>query len=209
MKTRFKQGDTIIEVTLAISIFAMMMVGGLTIMNNGLAKAQGAVQLTMARNNIDSQAEALRYINGAYIAQYPNINNDVAKEWEKITQNTAAAASNLNSCRTDFSPSNVFVIDTQTAMKTKTNLKVASTYPRLLYTYSGANASLVANNDTNVIMNKASYIGAEGIWIEAIKSSSSTQNNYYDFHIRACWKATGSNVNTTLGTIVRLYDPRG
>ena len=35
MKTRFKQGDTIIEVTLAISIFAMMMVGGLTIMNNG------------------------------------------------------------------------------------------------------------------------------------------------------------------------------
>ena len=67
----------------------------------------------------------------------------------------------------------------------------------------------MANNDTNVIMNKASYIGAEGIWIEAIKSSSSTQNNYYDFHIRACWKATGSNVNTTLGTIVRLYDPRG
>ena len=52
MKTRFKQGDTIIEVTLAISIFAMMMVGGLTIMNNGLAKAQGTVQLTMARNKI-------------------------------------------------------------------------------------------------------------------------------------------------------------
>lgn len=45
---KYKRGDTIIEVTLAISIFAMMMVGGLAIMNNGLAKAQGTLQLTMA-----------------------------------------------------------------------------------------------------------------------------------------------------------------
>ena len=64
MKNIFKRGDTIIEVTLAVSIFAMLMVSSLALMNAGLSRSQATMQLTMARNTIDAQAEALRFMNG-------------------------------------------------------------------------------------------------------------------------------------------------
>ena len=192
---KYKRGDTIIEVTLAISIFAMMMVGGLAIMNNGLAKAQGTLQLTMARNNIDSQAEALRFINTAYIAQDPNLSSAAAQAWPNITKKTMTATP-LTSCKTDFND-NSFAINTQT-MGNVTTIKAASTYPRLVSTAADSNT---IKTETN------SSVGSEGLWIEAVAGSNNSSNKYYDFHIRACWKAPGSNVDTTIGTIVRLYDP--
>ena len=73
----------------------------------------------------------------------------------------------------------------------------AVTYPRIAY---GTDA------DSNAITDPgARYSRAEGVWVEKVHLANT---NYYDFHIRACWSAPGSNVNTTLGTIVRLYDPR-
>ena len=52
---------------------------------------------------------------------------------------------------------------------------------------------------------------AYGIWIEAVPSSSGPGGNgtgFVDFHIRSCWSAAGSSAPMTLGTIVRLYEPR-
>ncbi len=73
---KFKNGDTLIEVLLAMSIFASLMVGALYLMNSGLSKAQTTLQITMARNLMDSQAEFLRYSNAAFIANYPSIPYD-------------------------------------------------------------------------------------------------------------------------------------
>ena len=49
--------------------------------------------------------------------------------------------------------------------------------------------------------------------IEAIRSKTIRENNqanagYIDFHIRACWDSPGQSVPVTIGTIVRLYEPR-
>ena len=51
---------------------------------------------------------------------------------------------------------------------------------------------------------------SDGLWIQAVKSPViDNQPGFYDFHIRACWNSPGQAVPLTLGTIVRLYEPRG
>ena len=64
-----KRGDTIIEVMLAIAIFALLAVITINLMNNGINSAQRTLEFTMARNEIDNQAEAIRYIHQSYVAE--------------------------------------------------------------------------------------------------------------------------------------------
>lgn len=202
---KFRKGDTLIEVLLAIAVFATVMMIGLSTMNNGMSRALASLQLTMARNAMDSQAEALRFANAAFISDYradraDAISNRAAKLWdENLIQGTQTQASKLEDC----APTpNAFVISTNDMVyhQGKTGgLTDAVTYPRISYG-SGA--------DTNELVNiRTPYRAAEGIWVEKVKPDDANAR-YYDFHIRACWSAPGSNVNTTLGTIVRLYDPR-
>lgn len=64
-----KNGDTIIEVTFAISVFALISVISLQIMDRDIAIIQATLESEMARNEIDAQAEALRYIQNAYLSE--------------------------------------------------------------------------------------------------------------------------------------------
>jgi hypothetical protein len=62
---------------------------------------------------------------------------------------------------------------------------------------------------SQVVYNSDSSINqAYGIWIEAVPSASANGPGFVDFHIRACWDGPGSTAPMTLGTIVRLYEPR-
>ena len=61
-------GDTLIEVTLAIGIFSMVAIAVVAVMNNGTTSSQTALETTLAREEIDTQAEALRFIQSGYIA---------------------------------------------------------------------------------------------------------------------------------------------
>ena len=56
------RGDTIIEVLLGITIFSMVAVGAMAVMNRGAAIAQQSLEITLARQQVDVQAEMLRYI---------------------------------------------------------------------------------------------------------------------------------------------------
>ena len=64
-----KRGDTIIEVMMAIAIFALLSILTINLMNSGINNAQRTLEFTMARNEIDNQAEALRYIHQSYVAE--------------------------------------------------------------------------------------------------------------------------------------------
>ena len=66
---RKKGGDTLIEVMFAVGIFSLIAIAVVTTMNSGTSSIQGALESTMARNEIDTQAEALRYIHSSYIAE--------------------------------------------------------------------------------------------------------------------------------------------
>ena len=64
-----RRGDTLIEVMLAVAVFAILTVITINLMNSGISSAQHTLEITMARNEIDNQAEAIRYIHQSYVAE--------------------------------------------------------------------------------------------------------------------------------------------
>lgn len=83
----FKKGDTLIEVMLAVGIFSMVAVAVVAVMSNGTAGAQTALETTLAREEIDAQAEALRFIQSSYIADKDTDDDRFAKLWQTIIEN--------------------------------------------------------------------------------------------------------------------------
>lgn len=84
-----KKGDTLIEVTLAIGIFSMVAIAVVAVMVSGTSNAQTALETTLAREEIDTQAEALRFIHASYIAdkEAGEEKDAYSKLWKEITKN--------------------------------------------------------------------------------------------------------------------------
>ncbi len=93
-----KRGDTIIEVMIAVAIFALLSVLAIAMMNNGVAIAERALETVVARNEINAQVEALRYIHDSYVMEstLPTCDNvagtgqkcqQFLNLWNTITQN--------------------------------------------------------------------------------------------------------------------------
>ncbi len=204
------RGDTLIEVLFAISIFSLVAVGGLAIMNQGTATSQRALEITLVRNEIDAQAETLRFLNSSYVAAYQPgasyLPTTPAGQWVamlnsiKLTDNTNVSdfgVTGESKCPTH--PNGSFILNTRKAEfinPSTGNLGPAQIFSQVRYNVSGQVTS------------------AEGIWIEAIRSKTASDINqanagYIDFHIRACWDSPGQSIPVTIGTIVRLYEPRG
>ena len=212
LKFNHSRGDTIIEVLFAITVFSLLVVGSLSIMNQGSATAQRSLEISLVRNEIDAQAEALRFLNASYVAAYESgastagsnpfsaTESAAARSWWGIDKNTATDTiiSTFGTCP-DSIPSNSFIINTKNAARLNldiANWSSATTYAQVRY----------KSTDPNSIDK------AEGIWIEAVKPNIATGHNqdnasYIDFHIRACWYSLGQSTPMTLGTIVRLYEP--
>jgi type II secretory pathway pseudopilin PulG len=191
-------GDTIVEVLFAITIFSLVAVGAMSIMNQGTMTVQRALEITLVRNEIDAQAEALRFLHESYIAA-PSTNS----EWYKIINGkTVQQATNLGDC--SILPK-FFVINTRGGDSGNSGGKISNVVPVGLA--SGTYSQLKYDNSSNTL------VSADGIWIEAVKDNSASGQNinlgskYIDFHVRACWNAPGQSTPITLGTIVRLYDP--
>ena len=82
-----RHGDTLIEVMLSIAIFAMVAMVTINLMNDGLNTAQRTLEAEMARNEIDAQAEALRFIHNNYVSEREKSDSysQFRKAWNKIT----------------------------------------------------------------------------------------------------------------------------
>lgn len=197
------RGDTLIEVLFAITVFSLVVVGSVAIMNQGTATAQRALEISLVRDQIDAQAETLRFLNASYIAAYPNISSGTpAAEWQKIVLQNEPQPSVFGDCSvisgSGYKP---FILNTKTAKLENTSILTSNvqTYAQLQY---------------DIPPNDSVAKSADGIWIEAIKSATTDNSNhqanagYVDFHIRACWNGPGQSVPITMGTIVRLYEPR-
>lgn len=207
-----RRGDTIIEVLFAVTVFSLVVVGSLSIMNQGTSASRRALETTIARQAIDGQAETLRFLHASYVAEYQsgatyNISDATTSPAEQYFMliehakaNPKTAASALNSGATTCpanEPSGSFIVDPSTArlVANATIMQPATIYPELTYNATGT------------------LTASKGVWIEAVRSATTTgatsNAGFIDFHIRACWMAPGSQVPVTLGTIVRLYEPRG
>lgn len=122
-----KRGDTIIEIMFAIAVFALVAVISVSVMNLGTATAENALEVVTARNELNAQAEALRFVHSSYISEQTlplrsELTNQqiaagekyqqYADLWHAIIQNaidpdSTAAASFLNISDTTVSQSDV------------------------------------------------------------------------------------------------------
>lgn len=64
-----KRGDTIIEVMFALAIFALVAIVAVMAMNLGLVESEASLESVTARNELNAQAEALRFIHSSYISE--------------------------------------------------------------------------------------------------------------------------------------------
>jgi len=203
------QGDTIIEVLFAVTVFAMVAIGTLTIMNQGTATAQRSLEITLVRQQIDAQAEAIRYIHQAYVTSFQTSGpapTGPAAEWKKMTSlSTGKGASQAS----EFGQTNGSVCPATTPgerpfLLNARQATIWGTVPPMVAS-SGASAPPFAQVQYN---DDSSIARAYGLWVEAIPSTAAAATGFVDFHIRACWESPGSSAPVTLGTIVRLYEPR-
>lgn len=204
-----QRGDTIVEVLFAVAVFAMVAVGSLLIMNQGTASALRSLEITLVRQQVDAQAEAIRYIHQAYISSYEKggvAPAGTAAQWKEMTDPSKKGASAASSfgiaadattCPRSTPGEKPFIVNARQAI-------VASNVPMMMVGDSAEPpfAQVVYNDASNTVNQ------AYGIWVEAIPSQTTDGPGFVDFHIRACWDSPGSNVPATIGTIVRLYEPR-
>ena len=103
----------------------------------------------------------------------------------------------------------------RTAIGGASTFRAATLYPRVVYTTNASTwDGTSASSDSDYYDEGGrKYVGAaEGIRIIARKSATTSsmlnsQPEYYDFHIYSCWYAPGSDHPSTIGTIIRLYNP--
>ena len=211
LKRRLQRGDTLIEVLFAVSVFSFVVVSALAIMNQGTAASQRALEIILVRQQVDAQAETLRFMHDSYVAVYqPGITFNTtdattspAEEWYKMVQaikaNPQTSASAFTVGETcPSAPGGSFIVDSRNVafISSVTAMKPATNFAQVTYDSHGA------------------FSGAEGLWVEAVRSQQSPDANqsntgFIDFHIRACWDSAGLPVPMSSGTIVRLYEPRG
>jgi prepilin-type N-terminal cleavage/methylation domain-containing protein len=207
------RGDTLIEVLFAVSVFSLIAVGGLAVMNQGSAAAQRSLEISLVRNQMNSQAETLRFLNSSYVSAFHAgaiyDSSTPAGQWALMSASIKAhPISNLSTLGGSSCPpsyvSGDFILNTQLATFvdniSQKVIQTATTYPQVTY---------ITSNGQPVISS------SQGIWIEGVSYDPATSGDsaqstigYIDFHIFACWDSPGQAVPVTLGTIVRLYEPR-
>ncbi len=207
LKQRRDRGDTLIEVLFAVSVFSLVAIGGLAVMNQGSAASQRSLEITLVREQMDAQAETLRFLNSSYVAAFRSgasyAANTPAGQWALMSDNikTYPIANNTQlgatACPTTYQRGS-FVVNPQLATFVQGVQRPATTFAQI-----------------NYVTGQQMISSADGIWIEATSYDPTTSGDtaqlnigYIDFRIFACWDSFGQELPVTLGTIVRLYEPR-
>lgn len=229
---KHRRGDTLIEVAIAITVFCLISILSVSLMDRNLSTVQGSLELTMTRNEIDAQAEALRYIHDSVISEYNTGDDTYQALWNKLTElaknpndissfDTEQCRNYTNNNGANYASSiardNGFIINSrninpksvdETIIQAKNNTSTFTTsslYPRLIFTTNGNNSA--NNSDQLTETNLYTQIArAEGIWVVAAKDGNDP-SEFVDYYIRSCWYAPGNNNPSTISTVLRLYNP--
>ncbi len=238
-----KRGDTLLEVVFAFVIFSTVCAVTIGAMNAGISTAEASLELSQARNEIDAQAETLRFIHDSYVNDDEFQDEDKSAYvllWKAIIGHAIEDLKDLpiisgkTSC-SDFydtySPdhhnvydAHAFVLNTRkvvtgsdeskdnyylnsivSAVEGENIFTSTSLYPRVIYTAKGSDDDMettLLETETFDVVKKA-----EGIWVVAVPEETSGVPQYYDFYIDACWVAPGKRIASTIGTVIRLYNP--
>ena len=229
-----KKGDTLIEVTLAVGIFSMIAVAVVAIMSNGTSETQTALETTLAREAIDTQAEALHFIHdSAAIQNQENDENSIfIPLWDEIKKQALSADGQTDVYQ--FSPSRcadlysnkdeeksiiqhqkAFFIDLE-QLGVAANLKQPSDTKALVSSIQHGDRFKETKTFPHITEDNASdpSTKAEGIYVIGVKGSKSNDGtelslsgrDYYDFYIHTCWYGSNADLPSTISTVIRLLD---
>ena len=241
-----ERGDTLLEVVFAFVIFSIVVAVSLGSMNAGITSAEAALELTQARNEIDAQAEALRFIHNSFVsdAEFMVDDNVYRLLWVAIREHAITSQDNLpvitnqiscdgfydleqNSDAKNIYDAKAFVINTrkigastdpnsddyylntiQSASRQNDLFSSATLYPRVIYGKDNSDETMDDTLIENDVYNEVKKV--EGLWITAVPEATAegVTPDFFDFHISTCWYAPGKDLPTTIGTIVRLYNPQ-
>ena len=192
-----KRGDTLIEVMLAVGIFSMVAVAVVAVMSGGTSSAQTALETTLAREEIDAQAEALRFVQASYIADKNDGEESKYSElWKAITDKAynydtkTGAWSDISTELSQYSPSSCSGLYDSNTSEAKAHGFILNT--RKLGTFENPSDVIATGNyldqastyphlifdDSNGILSNGNFNNtlqkAEGIYIIAVKDPNST-----------------------------------
>ena len=196
-----KKGDTLIEVMLAVGIFSMVAVAIVAVMSSSTSSAQTALETTLAREEIDAQAEALRFIQASYIAENEGGSGTFAKLWKSITS-TSGSSAEVNVISSDADIQNIasykptdcsslysgdgeaskygFVINTRVLGTNPSSavISVKDNAEKNLFKQASTYPRLVYNGDYTSSLVEANFHqslqGVEGIYVLAVKDPKTT-----------------------------------
>ncbi|MBQ8984974.1 hypothetical protein IJ076_00215 [Candidatus Saccharibacteria bacterium] len=84
-----KFGDTLVEVALAIGIFSLVAIVVVSVISASTSGAQTALEVTITREDLDAQAEALRFIHDSYVSgsqSRDTSQNNYYNLWKAVTE---------------------------------------------------------------------------------------------------------------------------
>ena len=185
-----RRGDTLIEVMLSISIFAMVALVTINMMNGGINTAQRTLEYEMARNEIDAQAEALRFVHNSYVSelqkakgkgQFGNIWDTITKRAVKPSTITNGSfdINNMDSCDDAYGGDTQRHLNKYKAFVLNPRLmvpKLSDSFTYLEQGYSDLMKNMVVNyNASDGIMNSPSLYPR--IVYKKLKEDSGTCQN--------------------------------
>ena len=191
MLGKYHRGDTVIELLMAFTIFSLAAIATITVLNQGIAIAERSMEVSLVRQQIDSQAEVIRYIEATKdpawtILTGPSV---LTTTPSPLSQSACPNISALSGGKSFFITQNTtgaFRVNTITVASS--NYIDAATYARINYSQTAPKAL--------------------GLWVEVAKAENvghAANLEAYDFYIHACWTGMGTSVPMTQGTIVRVY----
>ncbi len=174
-----EQGDTLVEVMLAIAVLGVAVVGTMTIMNKSTLQMMDTLERTAVRTSINSQSELLNYVRD-------NSKGESSAVWAAIKSRTVTSTSTISDACKYNSTTSFYLSRSNNSLDT--------------VTLTAINSNASAKNTTG-----KAVIGT-GIWIDAVRSTGGSIP-YIDFYVRACWTRLANSADSRSATIVRLYDP--
>lgn len=171
----------------------MVAAGALLIMNQSVNAAQRAVEITLVRQQVDAQAEALRAIHESASKQDNPLSGT---EWAEVTRDTTSYTEQACPAGRSRLPNGTFALNPRTAEVLQGNW----------YRRAGSGAS-EQPPFAQVSPDQGGAFRAYGIWIETEPQGLGNDTpGVYTFRVRACWDAVGLDTPQRVETIVRLYE---
>lgn len=176
---RRQAGDTLVEVLVSMAVLGLVIVGAITLMNQGLLASQDALEHSQVRLSVTSQYEMLRKLRDEYVT---NPSGSAGQLWHTIVASS-------NSSDPGYGE----------------GCNVSSDKQSTAFYLSQGATGITRSSYSSPSIPAGLPSPGNGIWIEPSRSID-VEPPYMDFVIRACWQGIGGVDQRTV-TAVRLYDP--